>query len=67
MHNPQPQPHAKLDALRAEAFGLDSIRVTLNEVTPGVPEPATWAMMLIGFGAVGYSMRRQRKGAAQIA
>lgn len=24
-----------------------------------VPEPATWAMMLIGFGAVGYSMRRR--------
>jgi hypothetical protein len=25
-----------------------------------VPEPTTWAMMLIGFGAVGYSMRRSR-------
>ena len=24
-----------------------------------VPEPATWAMMLIGFGAVGYSMRKR--------
>lgn len=27
----------------------------------GVPEPATWAMMLLGFGAVGFSMRRRRK------
>jgi hypothetical protein len=26
-----------------------------------VPEPATWAMMLLGFGAVGYSMRRSKK------
>jgi len=26
-----------------------------------VPEPATWAMMLMGFGAAGYSMRRRRK------
>ena len=26
----------------------------------GVPEPATWAMMLLGFGAVGFAMRRQR-------
>lgn len=30
---------------------------------PGIPEPATWAMMLLGFGAVGHTMRRrQRKG-----
>ena len=29
---------------------------------PGVvPEPSTWAMMLLGFGAVGYSIRRRRK------
>lgn len=27
-----------------------------------VPEPATWAMMLIGFGAIGGSMRRRRRG-----
>jgi hypothetical protein len=27
---------------------------------PGpVPEPATWAMMVIGFGAVGAAMRRR--------
>lgn len=25
-----------------------------------VPEPGTWAMMLLGFGAVGFSMRRRR-------
>ena len=25
-----------------------------------VPEPATWAMFLIGFGAVGYSMRKRQ-------
>lgn len=27
---------------------------------PPVPEPATWAMMLLGLGAVGYTMRRRR-------
>jgi hypothetical protein len=27
--------------------------------TSAVPEPTTWAMMLVGFGAVGYSMRRK--------
>lgn len=31
----------------------------------GVPEPGTWAMMLLGFGAVGFSMRRRRQTTAQ--
>jgi PEP-CTERM motif len=29
-----------------------------------VPEPATWAMMLLGFGAIGFQLRRKRSGAA---
>ena len=29
-------------------------------VSPAVPEPATWAMMLLGFGAAGFAMRRRR-------
>lgn len=29
--------------------------------TTSVPEPATWAMMILGFGAVGFSLRRRRK------
>ena len=29
-----------------------------------VPEPATWAMMLIGFGGIGLAMRRRRSGVA---
>lgn len=31
-----------------------------------VPEPATWAMMFLGFGGVGYAMRRKTKVAARI-
>lgn len=27
----------------------------------GVPEPSSWAMMLLGFGAIGVSLRRRRK------
>ena len=34
-----------------------NVRIT----TGAVPEPATWALMLLGFGAVGFAMRRQRK------
>jgi hypothetical protein len=33
------------------------LRVT---VSPAVPEPATWAMMLLGFGAAGFMLRRRR-------
>jgi hypothetical protein len=33
-----------------------------------VPEPATWAMMLLGFGAMGIAIRRRRQPVlAQIA
>ncbi|QNN64600.1 PEP-CTERM sorting domain-containing protein [Sphingomonas rhizophila] len=27
---------------------------------PAVPEPGTWAMMLLGFGAIGFGLRRRR-------
>ena len=44
---------------------------TLNgnvTITPAVPEAATWAMMLVGFGGIGLAMRRRRRPAlAQIA
>jgi PEP-CTERM motif len=34
-------------------------------VTGGIPEPSTWAMMLIGFAGLGFAgYRRSRKGAA---
>jgi hypothetical protein len=31
-----------------------------------VPEPGTWAMMLLGFGAIGFSMRRRRSATAHL-
>jgi hypothetical protein len=31
-----------------------------NPVTDGVPEPASWALMIAGFGLAGAALRRQR-------
>lgn len=33
----------------------------------GVPEPATWALMLLGFGGLGAALRRSRRQAATLA
>lgn len=35
-------------------------------VTPAVPEPNTWAMMLLGFALVGWAVRRDRRQTAHI-
>lgn len=32
----------------------------------GVPEPATWALLLVGFGAVGVGMRRRKAGTPRL-
>lgn len=39
-------------------FALDNI--SLDKVAAPVPEPATWTMMIAGFGAAGMSLRRRR-------
>ena len=38
-------------------FGLDDI-----SVSGGVPEPASWALMLLGFGGLGAALRSRRRG-----
>ena len=42
----------------APEFAIDNIRV--NEAVAAVPEPATWALLLLGFGMVGAATRRRR-------
>lgn len=41
-------------------FQLDN--VVLNDAVAAVPEPATWALMLLGFGFVGGAMRSGKRG-----
>ncbi len=44
--------------------GANGLRISTGDlttpVTAAVPEPATWAMMLMGFGAMGFALRRRK-------
>lgn len=43
-----------------ENVGIDNIKWDVRAIGAGaVPEPATWAMMILGFGLVGTSLRRR--------
>jgi len=46
-------------SLNGVGTALRIIDFRLEEVAAAIPEPGTWAMMLVGFGAVGYAMRRR--------
>jgi len=35
--------------------------VTAIDIAPAVPEPATWLMMITGFGMLGFALRRRRR------
>lgn len=41
-----------------QPLGQYSVLVQFRS-TPAVPEPGTWALMILGFGVVGYAMRRR--------
>ena len=43
-----------------EDTAIDNVRIGPVLAMGGVPEPATWAMMVMGFGAVGLGLRRRR-------
>jgi hypothetical protein len=53
------------------AEGLDgsysgTLTFAQNVIQSGVPEPATWLSMIVGFGAIGFGMRRQAKPARRV-
>ena len=45
-----------------ESLG-DIDRITSTTLTAEAPEPATWAMMLVGFAGLGFALRSARKNA----
>lgn len=46
-------------------LGVDNLLITSTfEPVAVIPEPATWAMLLVGFGAIGMVVRRRRGGLA---
>lgn len=58
-------PSFTTDRLRFRATGGDLYySVSELQAFAVVPEPATWAMMIAGFGLVGFAMRRRRPAAA---
>ncbi len=44
-------------------IGFDNLRHDVRSVGGGIPEPATWAMMIGGFAVAGASLRRRRSTA----
>ena len=59
-------PTFKLGTFALDNFGSGA-SITISEVLPSVPEPASWAMMLAGFGAIGVVLRRRERGAVATA
>lgn len=39
------------------AFAIDDLTLGIEGIGPGIPEPAAWALMVLGFGAIGASLR----------
>lgn len=48
-------------------YGLTITGSTGTFIAAGVPEPATWALMILGFGAIGVAVRRSNKATVALA
>jgi len=49
-----------------EADNVNPFFLRQSETLAAIPEPATWAMLITGFGLVGFSMRRRRSTVASV-
>jgi hypothetical protein len=46
--------------LTTEAFDINNSEHIVGQIS-GVPEPSTWAMMLLGFAVLGFAAHRRRR------
>lgn len=51
-------------ALRMNNFASKLAVTQIEEIQAAVPEPSTWAMMIMGFGAIGAVIRHRRRALA---
>ena len=49
----------QINLIGTNTGGTHTLTAYAQVGTGAVPEPATWAMMLIGFGGIGFAMRRK--------
>jgi hypothetical protein len=54
--------NCKVDACSDESWGMDNLHVSVIQAVPvqPVPEPQTYAMMLVGLGLLGVTARRRK-------
>jgi hypothetical protein len=48
----------------SQGFDVGFVQVLPGSIGPGVPEPASWAMLIAGFGMVGAARRRRGRAVA---
>lgn len=73
-NNPNLNPVVRFTVTGEHVTSLTSLRLRSNQnafetdnfAINAVPEPATWAMMLLGFGAIGFGMRRRRSDTVRV-
>ena len=56
----------RLTGAEPAGFAIDNLRFARagQVVVPSVPEPGTWAMLVLGFGLAGTAVRSRRRGSA---
>jgi hypothetical protein len=51
------------DKVLPETQGFIASNLSIASFRPSIPEPGTWALMLVGFGGLGAALRRRRAAA----